>query len=461
MFSRAKQTVVKVIAAAAIVSGCQGTVGQNANEDSSVNPSSDAGTGMEMETGMGMGMDTAAASQDVYQPVDAPAAAPATLRMVFPISGATTATTVTARGTTDGQNVASVTVNGSAATSADGFRTWKASVPLSSGENTITAVLERSDQSQVQVSASVVRAASEATIKRGKLLAGVVLNLMGGSVDPKGTAMYLADANADAILRIDVVTGDQTWATCSERSAVCGNGPSNGVPFTQPMDVVVDEARQRAFVVDGPNVFAVDLSGKGGPTERTMIAGPEVSEASYTPPTYAGRGNGPQAQQLGSMSYDPVANVIYAVDWGSGNNAPVGFFKIDPETGNRQVLSNIGQGGVFRRIAASPARGILFSTAAYQSTLTKVSLADGMRSTGPSINEPQALAASDALGFVFAVDKGGSLIAFNGDNLSSRTVAPIGGGAGFSVGGGLIFLYGGDHLAAFDPDNGERIVVSR
>ena len=52
-------------------------------------------------------------------------------------------------------------------------------------------------------------------------------------------------------------------------------------------------------------------------------------------------------QQLGSLSYDPTADVIYAVDWGYGTAAPVGFFKIDPTTGNRVVLSPIGAGGLF------------------------------------------------------------------------------------------------------------------
>jgi hypothetical protein len=400
---------------------------------------------------------------DVPPPTDAPPAPPAMLRMVFPISGATTAATVSARGTTDGKDVAKVTVNGVAATSSDGFLTWKASVPLASGDNTVTALMERGDQSQVQVSASVARVASDTAIKRGKLLSGVTFALTGGSVDSKGTAMYMADANGDGVLKIDVATGDQSWSTCSEHGVPCGDGPSNGVPFSQPMDLAVDEARQRAFVIDGPNVFAVDLTGKGGPTERTVISGPDVTDSSYNPPTYAGRGTGPQAQQFGSMGYDPAANVIYAVDWGYGNNDPVGFFKIDPETGNRTVVSTIGHGGVFRQIDVSTAKGVLYSTAAYQSMLTVVKLADGTKSNGPTITEPQALAASDLLGAVFAVDKSGTLTAFEGTALTSRTVAHVGGAGGLSIGGDLIFLFDGtlNGLAVFDPQNGERIVVSR
>ncbi|HMF44313.1 MAG TPA: hypothetical protein VKQ32_26755 [Polyangia bacterium] len=407
---------------------------------------------------------------DVSHPVDAPApttdaapAPPAMLRMVFPISGATTAATVTARGTTDGKNVAKVTVNGGAAASSDGFLTWKASVPLSSGDNAITAVLERTDQSQVQVAATVTRAASDSAIKRGKLITDAPFNLLGGSVDSKATAMYLADANMDGVLRIDIATGDETWATCSEHGNPCGAGPANGVPFSQPMDVAIDEARQRAFVIDGPNVFAVDLTGKGGPTERTIISGPDVTDANYTPPTYPGRGSGPQAQQFGSMSYDPVANLIYAVDWGQGNNDPVGFFTIDPETGNRQVIANSAHGDLFRQMDVSTAKGAIYSTSAYQSTLTIVAIAGGARTTGPTITEPQALAVSDALGAVFAVDKSGALVAFEGASLQSRTVAHLGMGPGLSVGGDLVFIYDGalGGVAAFDPQNGERIVVSR
>jgi hypothetical protein len=396
-------------------------------------------------------------------PTDAAPAAPASLRLVFPISGVSTAATMTARGTTDGKNVAKVTINGTAATSADGFATWKASVPLTTGSNTITAVLERSDGSQLQASATVARVASDSAVKRGKQLAGVSLNLLGGSVDSHASAMYLADANMDGVLRVDIATGDQTWATCSEHANPCGDGPKNGVPFSQPMDVAIDEAHGRAFVIDGQNVFAVDLSGQGGPKERTIVSGPEVSEASYTPPTYAARGSGPLPAQFGSMSYDPVANVIYAVDWGMGNDDPVGFFKIDPETGDRQVIATSSHGDLFRQIDLSTAKGALYVTSAYQSSLTLVAVADGKKSSGPSISEPQALAASDALGALFAVDKSGTLIAFEGAALTSRTLAHLGGGPGLSVGGGLVFIYDGalNGVAAFDPQSGERIVVSR
>jgi len=470
-----RKTVARIIAAAGVLGlavGCTGSVGsqQNVHPDSSVDPGPDAGTGIDTG-GNGGSSDTKDAASvqdvppavDVPPPTDAPPAPPAMLRMVFPISGVTTAATVSARGTTDGKDVTKVTVNGVAATSSDGFLTWKASVPLNSGDNTVTALMERGDQSQVQVSAAVARVASDTAIKRGKLLSGVTFALTGGSVDSKGTAMYMADANGDGVLKIDVATGDQAWSTCSEHGVPCGDGPSNGVPFSQPMDVAVDEARQRAFVIDGQNVFAVDLTGKGGPTERTIISGPDVTDSSYNPPTYAGRGSGPQAQQFGSMGYDPVANVIYAVDWGYGNNDPVGFFKIDPETGNRTVVSTIGHGGVFRQIDVSTAKGVIYSTAAYQSLLTVVKLSDGTKSNGPTIMEPQALAASDLLGAVFAVDKSGTLTAFEGTGLTSRTVAHVGGAGGLSIGGDLIFLFDGtlNGLAVFDPQNGERIVVSR
>src|SRR5262249_11150519 len=162
-------------------------------------------------------------------------------------------------GTTDGQNVAAVLVNGSPATSTDQFHTWQASVALSAGDNEVRAVLQRSGGDQVQVSSTVTVAATEAAVKRGQHLDGVVLGLSGGRVNAEGTAMYIADVNADGLLRIDVATGDHSWATCSEHSAVCNDGPANGVPFTQPLDVAVDSARKRAYIVDGPNVFGVDL----------------------------------------------------------------------------------------------------------------------------------------------------------------------------------------------------------
>jgi hypothetical protein len=401
----------------------------------------------------------------------APPAPPAALRMTFPISGVTTAAMVTARGTTDGQSVAGVLVNGTQATSSDQFQTWQASVALSAGDNEVRAVLQRSSGSQVQVSATVTLVASDAAAKRGKQLDGVVLGLSGGRVDAEGTAMYIADVNADGLLRIDIATGDLSWATCSEHSNVCGDGPYKGVPWTNPLDVAVDSAHQRAFVVDGPNVFGVDLTGNGGANERYIISGPDVVDNTYTPPTYAGKGTGPQALQFGGMAFDPAANVIYAIDWGYGNTGPVGFFAIDPDTGNRQVFSPTASNAVFRRIDVDPAKGMLFATAAYQSSLTKVGIAGGAQTGGPSIPEPQGVTVSDALGAVFAWDKNGVLTAFNNDTFASRAVTgtatstgvSIKGGSALSVGADLIFLYEAalSALIAVDPQNGQHVVVSR
>ncbi len=285
--------------------------------------------------------------------------------------------------------------------------------------------------------------------------------------------MYLADTNADGVLRIDVATGDYTWATCSEHSNTCDNGPSNGVPFTNPLDLVVDDARQRAYVVDGANVFAVDLSGKGGPSERTVLSGPAVVDNTYQPPTYAARGAGPMPQQLGGVAYDPAGDAIYAVDWGYNNNDPVGFFKIDPTTGDRTVISPIGHGGVFRRVDVDTGRGLLFATAAYQNSLTTVKLSDGTRANGPGVTEPFGLFVSSALGAVLAWSKSGDIVAFEGSGLVARTVTSasvagdkgpaIKGGVGLSVGADLIFIYESTlgALLAVDPATGERVVVSR
>ena len=401
-----------------------------------------------------------------------PPAPPAALRMIFPISGATTASKVTARGTTDGQNVLQVSVNGTPATSSDGFLTWRAQVALASGANEVRAVMERADHTQVQASASVAVTSSETAIKRGTIPA-VTYALTGGRVDSQGHAMYLADVNADGVLRIDVATGNYTWATCSEHSNTCGDGPSNGVPFSNPLDLAVDDARQRAYVVDGTNVFAVDLSGKGGASERTVLSGPAVNDNTYQPPTYAGRGAGPTPQQLGSIAYDAAGDAIYAVDWGSGSNDPVGFFKIDPTTGDRTVISPIGHGGVFRHADIDTGRGVLFATAAYQSSLTTVKVSDGTRANGPSVTEPSGLFVAPALGAVLAWNKSGDIIAFEGSGLTARTVTSasvagdlgpsIKGGVGLSAAAGLIFIYESNlsALMAVDPATGERVVVSR
>jgi hypothetical protein len=87
------------------------------------------------------------------------------------------------------------------------------------------------------------------------------------------------------------------------------------------------------------------------------------------------------------------------------------------------------------------------------------------------VTEPQGVTVSDALGAIFAWDKNGVITAFDNNTFTSRAVTgsaaatgvAIKGGSGFSIGADLIFLYDSAQSAviAVDPQNGQRVVVSR
>ena len=172
---------------------------------------------------------------------------PPSARILFPTPVSyTDAATLTVRGTaSDAHGVGSVSVNGVAATSIDGFENWRANVPLTAVTTTVTvSVTDAAGNTASNVDSVVVT-------NRGPVLTGYT-NL---EFDPNGHQLIALDRGADAVYGYDATTGV---------GRLISKGPSPGAAAGQnaPTVIAVDATRNRALFVDYiiDALVAVDLA---------------------------------------------------------------------------------------------------------------------------------------------------------------------------------------------------------
>jgi len=210
--------------------------------------------------------------------------------VTFPPDGALTdSPTITVRGTTPG--AAAVRVNGVAATSSDGFRSWSAMVPLARGANRLGVEAEEADGTVHEDESTVVReeillgtADIELDPGNGRLLtvqrytesrnavtgvdlltgrtsivsgdgigAGPSIGELGSiAVDPAGNRAVAWDDEQGALLEIDLATGDRTIVSDGARGT--------GDAFAGVRDLIIDPSRNRVIAVDGSRLITVDLA---------------------------------------------------------------------------------------------------------------------------------------------------------------------------------------------------------
>jgi hypothetical protein len=185
----------------------------------------------------------------------------ATATIVFPPEGLTDAGTITVTGTAaDAEtNVVSVTVNGIAATSSDGFATWRAmSVPLSLGETTLTIAVENAGLAMDAAAASVA-------ITREPLL----LDPRDISLDTNNNRALIADFTNAAVIGVDLVSGDL--------SEISGASIGAGTALDRPRVITVDPSRARALVGDEglTAVVAIDVTNGDRTTVSDTVTGPD------------------------------------------------------------------------------------------------------------------------------------------------------------------------------------------
>ena len=378
------------------------------------------------------------------------------LAIVFPPSGATASATIVVRGTaTHDGPISGVSVNGIAATSRDGYASWRVEVPLDEGDNAIDARMQTDDGEIANEDAVVVtRFADEAAIVRGAGFAFGDTDLRGMDVDVDAGTTHSVDSIYDGALQVELASGDRSWTTCSESTPACEGG-GEGVEFTDPLDVAVVAARGQLLVADGDALFLVDLATK----DRAVASNGEL-------------GSGPTMMRAAGVAYDADDDVAYVLDWEGAQVLAIAI-----ATGDRTLVASddVGSGvavyglGV---IEGDFARGRALVTRAYSNDLYTLDLTTGDREVldggGPALVEPSAIAVARELDTAF-VKSDGMIVAVDLDSGARSVLASADVGAGPAIaavhalafGRGLLHARTDDGELAIDPLEGHRVYVSR
>jgi hypothetical protein len=296
----------------------------------------------------------------------APAAEPPPgVHIVFPPApGLTHEAAITVRGTAVlDAGVAAIRVNGVAAQSADGFRTWKATVPLAPGENTL--VVESEDSAgQIDPAAAQATVVSDPEPLRAPLAV---------DVDAPGNRALVIDTALGAVVAVDLATG--------ARSIVFGP-PTAGDVGAQLSPPSPDELRglavheQRLLVLGAGQLFEVDLATGAA----TMLSD------GFT-------GSGPQFVSLADMAVDAAGDRALVLDYWEH-----ALLAVDLTTGARTVIANDATGsgpslGLASALALDAQAGRALVVEREFGTLLAVNLATGARTvlSGPDVGSGEAL----------------------------------------------------------------------
>jgi hypothetical protein len=424
-------------------------------------PVETGGSGGMMGVGGGSNVAGSGGGAGSFPAGDAGGVPTANLRIVFPPPGAVANDSIVVRGSSMfAEGVGAIRVNGVAATSTDGFATYRAVVPLQQGDNKIVVTAEgKSAASLGTAEVTVQRFADEATLHRGGSDPFSIFRLFGFVIDAEQKEAIVCDDIFDGLMRINLATGDRTLASASESSAkgMVGKGYND---ISQPRDVTIDTPGH-ALIVDGPTLVGIDL--RSG--DRTLLSG-------------QGTGTGPDAMLFGGVGYDAAGKRAIAMDY-QGN----ALFAIDPANGTRSVLSSttVGTGvgfNSFGGIELDMAHGRALTTRPYANPIIAIDLKNGNRSvlsgdgagTGPALQEPTALAVAPSLGLVLAWDKTAKhLVGVELATGNRRIVADGTTGMGVSLpsldrlafGQDLLYAEQGASVLAIDPLEGHRVVISK
>jgi DNA-binding beta-propeller fold protein YncE len=283
--------------------------------------------------------------------------------IAFPhVGGFTDADSIVVRGTASSSiAIQGVDVAGVAATSADGFATWKATVPLALGENLLAA--------QATDALGGQNATSTVSVRREP---GIPTSPSAVAFDAVSGAIYVADFAAECVWRIDEALGSIARAS--------GGGVGSGAPLHSPVTLTLDAVGKRLFLGQNAQqeIVAIDL----GTGDRTTVSGEFV-------------GSGPTAGTAPALAYDPSSGTLYAAAYSTA-----AVVAIDVSTGQRTLLSGAGAGsgpafGNVNSVAldASAGRLVVGSSAAGVTSLYGVDLATGARTvlTGGAVGSGQTL----------------------------------------------------------------------
>jgi hypothetical protein len=378
-----------------------------------------------------------------------------------PVSS-TDAGTITVTGTaSDETGVGVVSVNGLNASSVDSFATWRVTVPLVAGPNTLTvSTADTLGIADPSAATAIVNVDTEPS-NRGTQFAD------GYAVALNSNQAFVADFGRDALVRVDTNTG----ASVTISDAMTGAG----APFDGPGGTALVNGLTAALVTNWwtDELLIVDLV--SGDRTITSVAG-DPAAVPASPEVGAGPGLfGP----IGLALVDATSALIT-------NNAADELMSVDLTNGNRSVFSAIGVRGSGPEIGApegvtmDAANSRALVTDSFNNSLMAVSLADGNRTiisdattgTGPNFDYPIGVALDSANNRALVVNNISNLIiavdlATGNRTLFSDADTNPGGGtgpvlnfaSGIALDGKDTAFVSGEKLWAVELGSGDRVIV--
>ncbi len=219
--------------------------------------------------------------------------------------GLTDGDTVVVTGSaSDANTITRVRVMGVDATSADGFATWRATVPLEPGDNLLE--VETTDEfSNIDTIAATLQVKSSAYLQNPTAIA----------LDAAHGRMLAIDSISESIMAVDLDSGALIVLS---GSAI----PDTSNILSVPSDITVDTANNRALVVDDDAIVAVNLETGA----RSILSSNTIPDA-----------NNPLQLPV-DIAVDVANNRLLALDGGR-------VIAVDLDTGARSVLSSIASPG--------------------------------------------------------------------------------------------------------------------
>jgi hypothetical protein len=410
-------------------------------------PAADAGEARDA----GAQAEVDAGALDAGAPTDAgvtvDAGAPG-VRITFPPSGATALTQVTVRGIVAGLTATAARVAGVAASSADGFKSFSAVVPLQPGANTLSVDVQvEGSWRPALATVQLERFATDAAISRGSgPWAGRILGI---TYEPQSGRVLMTDDVEDGLMGVELASGRRTFLSESESTLV-----GTGYAIVQPRAVAASATH--AWCVD--DALIVDIALATG--DRTVVATAAGSLSSLeleTPSTL--------------LALSPQLEAVLRVQLPSGAQTVLASAAV----GSGASLRNVGVMGT------SKVQPFAVLGYRYQDTLVRVDLQTGARAVlsqaaagEPRFSDPEQILIDDAFGRAFVWDSK-ALTEVNLQTGRRRAV----GGRGYPVDSvyGLALTPQGvallDYVPSYeasprapvlvmvDPVDGTRVVLSR
>ena len=416
------------------------------------------------------------------------ATAPAAAVVFPPRMSYTDAAAITVRGTAlDPTTIASLKVNGIAATTTDDYKTWAAEVPLVEGVNTIaiaaTDSLGNSDDNGTSITVT----------KRGPAFA----SFGGMDYDPTSQLMIVADSAAGQIYSVDP---DGVASVLVPRTS--------DIPV-KFRGLVVDSANNRALVLADVTLDAIDLGSRARSTishcsnamigmsasedlaldavnnraylvtSEGLVAKVELGDGLCTVISSGTVGAGPSFVRASAIAYDdvttPASPRILIGSPESGN-----IIGLDPATGQRSLLSYSGlQSVASMRVDAQNHRLVVLDTLQKAvvsfdlQTDTPTMLGNATVGSGPDIAPSRGLAIRSSTGTIFSAQQRGEIIGIDTGTLAREALTQSDAGDGpqlispsdllieqASGSPSSLLVTDNNGLLRVDLANGERTVIS-